>query len=731
LPERALLRIRSSVVLRVLGLLLCLLPTANAQTTTTTGTVTPTISIPHTNDSPKIDGILDDPCWKSATVITNFTQVSPNQGAAPTEKTEARLCYDQDNLYISIRCYDSEPDKILAKQMERDGVMLSDDYCDIVIDTFLDRRNGYIFQVCAGGAKRDGLIEAGGKVRIEWDGIWYSKVSIDKLGWVAEIAIPTKTISFNPAGDAWGFNIARTIRRKQELDRWATPNLNSDVRNLGDAGTIEGLHDLHQGHGLSFTPFLTSNFNLKSGDIDVKPSFDAYYKITPQITAALTLNTDFAEVEVDDRQVNLTRFPLFFPEKRPFFLEDAGIFSFGGLAHDPIPFFSRRIGIVEGQQKPILVGIKATGRAPEGSFGVMDIQMHNDKDLGAKNLSVVRGAYNLWDESSLGVIATHGDPATTGDNTLVGTDFNFRTAKLNGGRAFETHAWIMATEETGIHSDTSDDALNHSAFGGKIAYPNDDLWVSLFADQIGHDFNPALGFTDRIGVRNYDLYARYRWRPKGFINRVDLATNPTIYTDLHNRLQSNETTIPELEFEDTFGDVLNFQYEYDEEVLTETFEIHPGVIIPTGDYSFTRDSVELYSTAARPIALNGKFRTGDFYNGNRQDYIAGLEWRPSPSFYGLAEYDINDVKLPEGKFMVRILRFRANVLFSPEVTWSNLIQFDNVSRLLGINSRLRYEFTPGSEAFIVLNQGYDVDFADRFHTAFSQLTVKVGLTFRY
>ncbi len=304
----------------------------------------PVSSVLKTETAPVIDGVLDEAVWAGAPVIDSFRQVDPIEGADPSQRTEVRLLYDEDYFYVGVHCFDDDPGSIVAKEMQRDASQGNGDSFSFTIDTFNDQRNGYFFQTNPLGARQDGLIDQGRNVRLDWDGIWFAKASRDDLGWHAEIAIPFKTVSFDPNNPSWGFNAQRFIRRVNESSRWAAINNSRGVASLADAGVIEGLVGLHQGIGLDVKPFVTAT---TSGDGShyadstvVEPGVDIFWKPDPSLTFVATVNTDFAETDVDDRQINLTRFPLFFPEKRDFFLQDAGIFRFGGLGRTPLPFFS-------------------------------------------------------------------------------------------------------------------------------------------------------------------------------------------------------------------------------------------------------------------------------------------------------------------------------------------------------------------------------------------------------
>lgn len=677
-------------------------------------------------EPPVIDGRLDEPAWHEAPVIDNFTQVDPVTGSLPSERTEVRLLYDADNLYIGVRCFDSAPELIVARSMARDAGHGSDDRIVFTLDTFGDRRSGYVFVVSAAGGKRDGLIEST-RTRYEWDGLWDARTTIDELGWVAEIAIPMKTLSFTEHTPAWGFNIERFIRRKTELVRWATPTRTSGVTRMNDAGELVDLEDLDQGLGLSFQPFVSATWDIDDKKLDFEPGFDLFYKLTPSTTAALTVNTDFAEAEVDQRRVNLTRFPLFFPEKRDFFLEDSGIFEFGGINQSPRPYFSRRIGIVGGEEKDILAGLRLTGRTGRLRFGLLDVQMKDDDRLGHKNLGVLRLKHEVGDESAVGLIATNGAPGVRGQNQLLGVDFNYVNSDAPGGR-IAADIWAMGTRDdpTG-----AEDTAGH-AYGGRFDWDADPWNFFLFAGEVSHDFRPRLGFVQRTGRRELASSAGYVWRPEDsdWIRSIAATVGANAYTRLDNSIETGSLDLPRVTLTTESNDSVFAVALFDREDLTEPFEIVDGVTIPDGRYDNAGWRTGFQTSIARPVAVSANYSERGFYDGRRAETFADIVYRPSAALALSAEYLLNDIELDAGDFIVRVARTRATIQFSPELSWDNTLQWDNQSDQAGFNSRVRYEFRPGQEVFVVYNEGFDVA-DDQFESLGNELTVKLGLTFRF
>ncbi|MCH7571662.1 MAG: carbohydrate binding family 9 domain-containing protein [Planctomycetes bacterium] len=684
--------------------------------------------IVRTEQPPVIDGKLDDEVWKTATVIDNLRQVEPVENSEPSEKTIVRILYDRDFLYVAFMCYDREPDKIIATQMRREGQLFRDDRVAIVVDTFLDRRNAYFFEMNPVGGRTDALVENNNNLRFDWDGIWYGRASITEEGWIAEMAIPFKTLNFDPDIDTWGFNISRGIRRKNEDLRWSSPFQNRSIRTISHAGLLEGITDIEQGIGLDFKPYgivsYLRNHNDDRESLDFDGGFDLFYNLSPSLKGAITVNTDFAETEVDERQVNLTRFPLFFPEKRDFFLQDAGIFSFGGIRRNPLPFQSRRIGIgPDGEPVDIIAGAKVSGRVGDLNIGLLDVQTDSSAGVEGKNLAVGRISMNVLSESELGVIFTNGDPGSNASNSLLGVDFNFRDSKFNGDKVVTGGVWFQKSFTPGVKS-------GDTALGVKLGYPNDRLEWNLAFTQVEENFNPALGFVPRNGIREYFIRGRYRWRPGGDIRRIDVGVFSQLFTNLDDETESASARFTLFNLETEFGDQYELQYRIVREVIDSPFEISDGIIIPVGAYDWDRWSVKYEGSRARLFRFEAELNYGDFWTGDRWDIRGEIEWRVSSQLSLGVEFEQNSVELNEGKFITRLARGRINIFFTPDISWQSFIQFDNVSDTLGINSRFRWILEPGNELFFVINQSYDV-IDSRPHSGFTEVTSKIGWTFRF
>lgn len=691
----------------------------------------PSLDVHATATPPKIDGVISPGEWEGAAHSDHFRQVIPLENADPTERTEFWVTYNADYIFVAVRAHDTAglagP---RAYSMQRDQDNDSDDLIRIVFDTFHRQNDGYYFALTAAGGKHDGLVLNKEEASKEWDALWLGRVSRDAGGWSAEFAIPVKSLSFDPAIDTWGFNIARAIRRKQEAVRWAGYIRTKRTTSLADLGEIRGLRGLRQGHGLEFKPF--ASFTRRSDPRpaekanDFKPGFDLQWHVTPALTTTLTVNTDFADAEVDQRQVNLSQFDLFFPEKRAFFTQDGPLFSFGGLSPETAnPFFSRRIGLADdGSKVDILGGLKIAGRAGPLSLGLLDVQIDSHAGIDSKNLFVGRAAVQVLGESNAGIIFTHGDPRANTANTLVGADFNYLNTQLPGSKTFIGHFYLMATDSEFVGRRDSD-------YGFSLSYPNEPFEVVLNAQRIGEHFDPALGFAPRTGVYESFNSAGYTWHPESpLLDRVKLASQLFWTFDLTGRLVSEDHDLPVLEFVTHAGDRLELQHTHTRERLDTPFEIRSGVIIPVGNYTWERYQATYSTTRSRPVSVALTVRDLGFFTGHRRDYRALVEWRASRFFSSSVSWQLQQVRLPQGDFDVRLASANAVYTFSPDLQLSLLAQYDNFSDSLGVNLRLKWIVQPGNEVYFIVNEGYDTSL-DHLRPVQNDTSMKAAWTYRF
>ena len=687
------------------------------------------LNLQQRNIAPVIDGVLDDAVWARATRIDDLHQFQPIDHGEPSEKSEFFIFYDEDFLYVGARLYDSDPAAIRARQLVQGQTLQFDDAIEFLLDPFETRRTGYSFQLNPNGIRRDGVYESATEINRDWDGIWQAQAKIDELGWTAEIAIPFKTLNFDADSSKWGFTVARTIARKKEEIAWSSFDR---AINPGSAGFLDCISGIRQGRGLDVVPSVAVNqskdFTAGSSSSGLEPSLDAYFKITPSLTAALTLNTDFSATEVDDRQVNLTRFSLFLPEKRQFFNQDLDIFSFGGLEENGRPFFSRRLGLSEsGEPVDILAGGKLSGRIGRWNIGVLDVLQDEFGDVDKANVFVGRAAANILQESSVGLIYTNGNPQADEDNQLFGVDFRYRNTRAIPGNTIQGVAWYQQSDTEGINSD-------EQAYGWRVEYPNSERWFGELGQwAIEENFNPAVGFVNRSDIAGTKAELGYTFTPNGkFLRNV---TFKSIFENIDNTdgaLESRELVVEPFSVETQFGDFFEIRLRQLDEVLVEDFEISPGIIIGAGAYSFDRVQFFLESALERRFAVTFDIDTGDFYDGDLLKIGGDLNWRPNRHLFFQFGYEFNDVELPQGSFITRLLRLRADVAISARWSWLNVLQYDNVTETAGFNSRLRFNPQAGQDMFIVLNRQFNIDPLSRHaSSATSEIVLKFRYTFRF
>jgi hypothetical protein len=690
-------------------------------------------AVARTDTPPVIDGVLDDPAWREAVPLEPMIQVDPVEGAGASERTEIRILYDGDHLYLGIRMFDSEPGELIATQMVYDQDMTADDRINLIFDTFYDHRNAYFFQVNPLGTRSEGLIENNSTFRRDWDGIWRAEASVDERGWVAEVAIPFVTVGFAAENGVWGFEAERLIRRKNEKVRWANPSRNRTVLNVAGIGTLTGLVGI-DGTGVDVKPSGslsyanarqdTPNWFDFGSDLWGKAGLDLFYKFHPSVTALLTLNTDFMEAPVDEFRTELTRFPPFFPERRDFFLQDAGIFEFGGLDENAIPFQSRKVGRLRREILDVDGGVKLTGRVGSTSFGALHVRTPAQAGIGATHVSVARVQHNVLGESAIGLIGTQGDPSDEVSTGLVGADFQYFNSHFRGSNLVSGNAFFMRS-----FSEGAGDA--QEAFGAKLAYPNDRYKGDLGFMQLGDDFDPALGFLNRWGIRQYDAAGHYRKRPGTYLRSVTAAFDTRVVTDLNNELETLIVTIDAVEFENDPGDKLKFTYVYNEErLLREPFRVDPDVEIPLGSYSFDRYGIRLETSNARPVKVIAEAIFGTFYSGKLRQLNATLELRPSRYLFVSLEYEQNDGDLSEGDFTQRLARAKLDLSLTPDISWTNVVQYDNTTDRMGMSSIFRWEVHPGDEFFVVLDQNWEGE-GSSFESTGTIFGAKVVWTFRF
>ncbi len=683
-------------------------------------------SVRMTGEAPAIDGVLEE-IWIAGTLLPDtWRQVEPTEGGAPSQVTEVRLMRDQRNLYIGVRCFDDAADRIIARTLRRDGPIGEDDRIRIVLDPKRDRRTGYVFEMNPLGARGDGRL-VNGRLDSDWDGIWDGRASIDDTGWTAEFVIPFRTISIDEDAEGWGINLERSIRRDNEIVRWASADRDIPFTSVADAAVVSMLGPIDQGSGIDVRPYGKFTYqDAEDRTYEGTGGVDVFWKVTPSLTFVGTVNPDFAETEVDQRIINFTRFNIRFPEKRDFFLEDAGYFNFGGIRSTPLPFYSRRIGLSpQGEPETILAGVKLTGSIEDVSLGLLDTQMTDDVGPVDKNYFAGRALVNVLEQSSVGVIATSGNPLDDRSNHLLGADFNYATSDLEGGRSLTGNAWFQQTITQGL------DNADASAMGARIAYPNETVNARFGWARIGADYFPALGFVQRVGIHEFFGGASYRIRPESeAIRRLSFGLDGYLVTDLDFGTESLnlELDVPRIQFES--GDTAFLEVGLQQEVPTEDFLVAGQLLVPAGNYVWERIEAGFETSSKNPLEVGGNAAYSGYYDGSRIELGGDARWQPDSSVLFGGRLQWNNIELSTGSLETWLASVQANLYFSPLVSWENLLQYDTQSGTVGLNSRFRWAFRDGQEIFLVFNQNVEADDLE-FQVARSEFVAKIGWTFSF
>ena len=670
----------------------------------------------------RIDGRIEEEVYEIVPPITGFTQQVPDEGAPVTEATEVWILYDSNNLYITVRCVDSQPERIIANELRRDhpAIFSGGDNFTVVLDTFYDRRNGFFFQTNPLGGVRDQAV-VGGLQLESWNTVWDVKADRFANGWSAEMIIPFKSVRYRRSGpQIWGINLRRVIKRNNEYAH-LTPVPASygagGMYQLGFAATLVGLETPAQSKNLEVKPYALSSLTTDRtaavpfrNDRVSSAGFDFKYGLTRSLIADVTVNTDFAQVEEDLQQVNLTRFSLFFPEKRDFFLEGQGLFGFGGRRLDhatssaqndvPVLFFSRRIGLSNGQSVPVVAGARVTGKTGPFDVALLNIQTADKPSAAAAatNFSVIRLKRDVLRRSSVGLIATERLPTAGGgdSNLAVGADANFRVSDDVTINAY--YARTSPAERAG----------DDSSYRGRFDYAADRYGLALEHLMVGDQFDPAIGFVQRGGIRRSTATARFSPRLRQSpIRKLTWQGTMDYVTGDHTATVENRSIDGSFGLELHNGDRAVMQYVHGYELLPSNFAVAPGSIVPAGGY--VSDDLSISYTLSPQRKLSGRLVAsgGSFYDGTK--YTASYSGRLTfaPQFSLEPSVSLNRVRFPYADFMAQVLSTRLTVTPTARLMVSSLIQFTGAAHMLSSSVRLRWEYIPGSELFVVYSDGRD------------------------
>ena len=672
------------------------------------------------DETPRLDGVLDDPVWQQAALVDEFTQQEPREGSPASERTEVRIMYNGRSLLIGVHAFDTEPAALVATEMRRDSDrLLDEDSFSLILDTFNDSRNGYMFVTTPLGAKleqqiseegegnnRSGLVNS--NINRNWDGIWEVATRVTDDGWTAEIAIPLTTIRFAGASEqSWGLNFMRNIRRKNEQVFWAPIPKAYTLTRVSMAGALVGLQSLSHGLDLKLKPYVVAGIR------DEKPTVagsrttmlrdvgaDLKYGVTGGLNLDLTYNTDFAQVEVDEQQVNLTRFGLFFPEKRDFFLENAGQFKMGtggtftSTTAETDLFFSRRIGLSEtGQPIPIIGGARIAGKQGRHNIGVLDIQTDSAFGRPGDNFLIARYGSDVLKRSRVGAIFINketlgGDPHY---NRTMGADAN-----LALGRNLQVNSYVAKTQTPGLNG-------QDLAFFGRVAYrdPAWNVWVNYL--DVQDNFNDEVGFVQRRGVKTTKAYFSPTPRPgKASIRMLEPMVVLAYVTDQHNRMVTRtQHFMNGFHLDD--GSFVNVIYQRNLDVLDLPFRIEKNVEIPVGTYKFVELQLTYNTNPARRFYERFTYQPMEFYGGTKRTISGTVGVRGSSHWSSELNFSRNDVRLPYGDFLANLAILRVDYAVSPRATVRSLTQYNSLTREVTNSVRFNFIYRPGSDIYIVYN----------------------------
>ena len=694
----------------------------------------------------RLDGVLDEPLYSSVPPISDFIQVEPQEGAPATEKTELWLAFDRDNVYVSFRCWESDPTRVVANEMRRDAtaLWLGNDIVGIIFDTFYDRRNAVQFTVNSIGGRSDGQL-TNGQYSGDWNTVWDVKTGRFDGGWTAELAVPFKSLRYRPGqAQVWSFNAVRTNRWKNEISFITRIPNAMGQRGLNQpslAATVVGLEAPAGSRNLEVKPYaisdVTTNLNgtpKVSNEASANVGFDVKYGLTQNLTADFTYRTDFAQVEADEQQVNLSRFSLFFPEKREFFLENQGTFSFGGAvtggpmvatSDTPILFYSRRIGLNGDQTVPIQGGGRLTGRLGRNTLGVLSMRTGDEPVTGARpaGFSVVRLKRDVLRKSSVGILFTGRSVARSGagSNTLYGADGTFA---FFDNLVINTY-WARTRTEGLSGADTS--------YRAQLDYTGDRYGVQAERLVVGDSFNPEVGFVRRANMRRNFGQLRFSPRPASIKSiRKFSWTGSLAY--IENGAGRVETRDWQGEFAIEFQNSDRFAVGYGNtfEFVPRPFDISRGVTVPVRGYHFDGVRVGFNLGPQRPVAGNFLAEYGSFYSGHKLA-VSASRGRVNLTSRLSAEptFSINRVELAEGSFTAKLVGSRVTYTMTPLMFASALVQYNSESHAVMANVRLRWEYRPGSELFVVFNEERDTLARGAPDLANRAIIVKINRLFRF
>ncbi len=686
----------------------------------TPGGGAPTLTATRAQQAPTLDGdVVGDPVWQQAVPVSGFWQEQPDEGQPASERTDVRIVFTADALYVGVVCYDRTPGAIIVSDARRDAGLDDTDSFRIIFDTYRDQLNGFVFGTNPAGIEYDGQVTnegqgggglAGGQrqqsgsgtgFNLNWDGAWAVRSRISEIGWTAEFAIPFRTLRFPAGADKiWGINFQRNIRRRNERAYWAPISRQYTLYRLSLAGQLSGLQTPTI-RSLKATPYALGNIR-QSGERPVDGIVlgdvggDLKYTLTPSLALDATVNTDFAQVEIDDQQINLDRFELFFPEKRPFFLENSGFFTVGNPGEVDL-FFSRRVGIgADGENIPIVAGARVSGKAGKYNVGLLNMQTDDFKGrIPGNNFSVMRVSRDLPNRATVGGLFVN--RAGTGD-LAADRDYN-RTYAVDGKVGIRQHtvlsSFLAKTDTPGVNS--GDYAYN---LRSRTSVPRFDFEMGY--QEVGDRFNPEVGFLSRDGYRKPDIRLMTRWRPKDFIRIQELRPHTSFraFYGFDGLLESSQWHIDNhWQFRNSYE--IHTGMNVTNEGVRTPFEIFPGIFVPPGSYEHAEAQLVFMSNQGAPVSLNVQTIIGGFFGGDRVSLIPTLRMRLGETLTTEVAYQRNDVDGPWGRFTTNLLRTRLSYSFNTRTFVQGLLQYNDRADLWSANVRFGWLQAANTGLFVV------------------------------
>lgn len=672
-----------------------------------------TLEAIYCNESIKLDGKLNESCWLNATFIENFTQREQNEGAPATEKTWIAVVYNDNEIYFGIWCFDSEPNKISAQKMARDFFWGSDDNVEIMISTFNDNRNGYLFVTNPNGALADVWVGDEGKdFNKDWNGVWDVAVERNEKGWFVEMVIPFSTLKFKKDNtQIWGINFERNIRRKKEQLLWQGWSRLYDVEKISQGGKLLGIKNIKQGKKIEFLPYILGGFEFSESQTSStsKIGGEVNFDITPTLKLGVTVNTDFAQVESDRQQINLSRFSIFYPEKRQFFLEGKNYYDMDvGRVN---LFYSRRIGIEESNEVPIIGGMRFFGKLNKTSIGIMSIQTYAKDNIASTNYSVIKVKQDIFKQSSIGIISTQ-KYSNNHYNRVFGTNFTYSSSDIFGGKNLIVGGAVAVsdTKNIGEAEDLNADNLSYNVF---LNYPNDVIEFDLGFTSVQSGFNPEMGYARRNNYQMFNTELQFNPRFKKLPFFRNLIFKPI---DLKYYINEKTKEIETIDYEwrpigfvTKSGESFEFNVQHIFDKPTEDFELIDDIYIPAGEYWNNRVEVQFETFRGRKIVGEINTNIGEFYTGDRQELELSTSFNFNKHLNVSLDWQRNYIQISQQSFITDELGGRVDYAFNPKLETSVFAQWNNEDDNLLVNYRMNWIPKIGSYFYFVVNQEFDTN----------------------